>query len=138
MGVGAEGGGGLPKETKFLPLKSDSITWSHSDIISNVLNIPNIRLDIRLPRFPSSETFLPKIPLMKSRQRWISLGAGSCGSKLASNCNFKSKPRGCTWSQLFKLLESLEQHYCSLQGQRYGAEVAAGRLRLALGGYRRA
>ena len=25
MGVGAEGGGGLPKETKFLPLKSDSI-----------------------------------------------------------------------------------------------------------------
>ena len=74
MGVGAEGGGGLPKETKFLPLKSDSITWSHSDIISNVLNIPNIRLDIRLPRFPGSETFLPKIPLMKSRQRWISLG----------------------------------------------------------------
>ena len=64
----------MPKETKFLPLKSDSITWSHSDIISNVLNIPNIRLDIRLPRFASSENFLPKIPLMKSRQRWISLG----------------------------------------------------------------
>ena len=40
MGVGAEGGGGLPKETKFLPLKSDSITWSHSDPNSNVLEYP--------------------------------------------------------------------------------------------------
>ena len=40
MGVGAEGGGGLPKETKFLPLKSESITWSHSDIISNVTEYP--------------------------------------------------------------------------------------------------